>query len=109
MSNYRNADIQKLTDMFKALSNRNRLSIFMRLVLCCAEGTRWDVSPKGCACVGELGKDLGIASSTVSHHIKELHRAGLIRTQRAGQQIQCWIEPGTLRYLAEFFSHPTCQ
>ena len=109
MSNYRKDDIHKLTDMFKALSNPHRLSIFLRLVMCCSEETQWDVSPEGCACVGELGQDLGIAPSTVSHHIKELHRAGLIRTERAGQQINCWIEPGTLRYLAEFFSRPACE
>ena len=109
MSNYRKDDIQKLTEMFKALSNPHRLSIFLRLVMCCSEGTQWDVSPEGCVCVGELGQDLGIAPSTVSHHIKELHRAGLIRTERAGQQIKCWIDPGTLRYLAEFFSRPACE
>jgi ArsR family transcriptional regulator len=111
MSNYRKDDeeIQKLSDIFKALSNSNRLRIFLRLVMCCSEGTRWEVPPEGCACIGELGQDLSIVPSTISHHIKELHRAGLIQTERDGQQIRCWIEPEMLRYLAEFFTYPTCQ
>jgi SAM-dependent methyltransferase len=45
------------------------------------------------ACVGELGQDLGIVGSTISHHIKELRRAGLIRRERQGQKIVCWIDP----------------
>jgi len=58
---------------------------------------------ESCACVGELGKDLGIAPSTLSHHIKELRRAGLIRMERRGQKIDCWIDPATLKALKEFF------
>lgn len=57
------------------------------------------------ACVGDLGKDLQIAPSTVSHHIKELHRAGLITTERCGQSIRCRVEPEVLKELGDFF-HP---
>ena len=81
---------------------------FLRLVSCCAPGTRasidTDVDPEGCACVGELGQDLGIVPSTISHHIKELRRAGLIRMERRGQKIECWIDPETVAALREFFS-----
>lgn len=55
------------------------------------------------ACVGELGKTLEVAPSTVSHHIKELHQAGLIRMKRHGQKVACWIDPETLNILAGFF------
>ena len=40
--------------------------------------------------------------SIVSHHIKELYRAGLIRTKRKGQNVQCWIDPEVLKDLARF-------
>ena len=55
------------------------------------------------SCVSDLGTDLGIAPSTVSHHLKELRRAGLIRMQRSRQNVECWVDPGSLDELADFF------
>jgi ArsR family transcriptional regulator len=54
--------------------------------------------------VGELGEGLGIAPSTLSHHLKELHRAGLIEMERQGKCVVCWIEPKTLKILGNFFN-----
>jgi ArsR family transcriptional regulator len=72
MSKYRDKNIEEFAEMFKALSNPNRLKIFLRLVSCCTPGTRASIDSKGelerCACVGELGQDLGIVPSTISHH-----------------------------------------
>ncbi len=107
MSNYRDKNIVKYAEMFKALSNPNRLKIFMRLTSCCQPGTVASINRAtgeiGCACVGELGKDLGIVPSTLSHHIKELRQAGLIRMERRGQKTECWIDPKTLTALRDFF------
>lgn len=107
MPNYRYNHIEKYAEMFKALSNPNRLKIFLRLISCCLPGTVTSINSttgeKGCACVGELGQDLGIVASTVSHHIKELRQAGLIRMERRGQKIECWIDPTTLEDLQKFF------
>jgi ArsR family transcriptional regulator len=108
MSNYRDEHIEKFAEMFKALCNPNRLKIFMRLISCCQPGTVTSINPdtgtEGCACVGELGQDLGIVPSTISHHIKELRQAGLIRMERRGQKIECFIDPATLTALQDFFS-----
>ena len=108
MSNYQDSQINKFAEMFKALSNPNRLRIFMRLVSCCQPGTvttiQDDVAPEMCACVGELGQDLGIVPSTISHHIKELRQAGLIRMERKGQKMDCWVEPEAISALKSFFS-----
>ena len=108
MSNYRNDETERLATMFKALSNPHRLNIFVRLAMCCQDGTRWEEDVFGCSCIGEVAQNLGISPSTVSHHVKELRQSGLIRTERVGQQIRCWIEPETLRYLADFFSRYHC-
>jgi len=104
MSNDDNKKLYKYAEVFKALSNPNRLKIFWSLATCCKPGTIGIIDSGNTACVGEIGKDLDIVPSTVSHHIKELRRAGLIKTHRRGQNIECWVDPGILEELKVFFS-----
>ncbi len=106
MSNYRNIDTEQLAGAFKALSNPHRLSIFRRLASCCLPGGACNTETEMYECVGKLGRDLGIAPSTISHHIKELYQAGLIKMKRRGQTVECWVDPETLDSLAEFFKQP---
>ena len=68
--------LEQYADMFKALSNYNRLRIFLHTLGC---------YPPGETCVAEAGdisaglramaQDLGLAPSTVSHHLKELRNS----------------------------------
>lgn len=106
MSKYRIGDFSRLAGKFKALSNPHRLKIFMRLATSCLADSDCCDSDEMCACVGELGRDLKIAPSTVSHHIKELNQAGLIVLKRAGQSIQCRVEPKVLKELENTFRLP---
>lgn len=101
MSNYQ-SNIN-LSEAFKALSNPNRLELFERLMSCCAPGVRCDAEKAARFCVGELGEGLAIAPSTLSHHLKELNRAGLVQMERRGKNVDCWVEPEALRVLATFF------
>ena len=103
MSKYRNKNIDKFAEILKALSNPNRLRIFSRLVSCCQKGVSYDAQNGLCPCVGELGKDLGIAASTLSHHVKELRRVGLIHVERNGQKMECWVDNKVLNDLSGFF------
>jgi len=103
VSNYKTNDVEKLSEIFKALSNPHRLSIFMRLARCTGEEMTSNDGNLVCECVGTLGKDLDIAPSTVSHHIKELRRAGLIIIRRRGQTLECSVAPDMLKLLADFF------
>lgn len=104
MSNNKNKKLEKYAEIFKALSNPNRLKIFFGLATCCKPGTIGIFQPDNTACVGDIGKDLDIVPSTVSHHIKELRQAGLIKTRRRGQNIECWVDPEILEELKIFLS-----
>jgi DNA-binding transcriptional ArsR family regulator len=95
MSNYQD-DIEHYTEIFKALSTPNRLRIFLRLVSCCPPGTKCSTDVALRQCVSELGEGLEIDPSTVSHHIRELRQSGLIRMQRKGKNMLCWVDPETV-------------
>lgn len=100
MSNYE----INLSDAFKALSNSHRLQLFERLMHCCEPGTKCDAAEAMQFCVGDLGEGLNIAPSTLSHHLKELNRAGLVKMERRGKNVACWVEPEVLQQLALFFN-----
>jgi DNA-binding transcriptional ArsR family regulator len=95
-------NIQKAAVAFKALAHPHRLAIFLRLSDCC-QRRGCDAEECSRLCVGELGKGLGVGQPTVSHHLKELSRAGLIRTCKCGQSTECWVAETTLDELAQFF------
>lgn len=101
MSNYETKF--NLPEAFKALSNPNRLELFERLMNCCEPGTRCNAEQAARFCVGELGEGLDIAPSTLSHHLKELNRAGLVHMERRGKHVDCWVEPEVLTTMASFF------
>lgn len=103
MSNNRNKQIDEFSEIFKALSNPNRLKIFIRLASCCAPGTVSLIDEDHTAYVGDLSSELDVGKSTVSHHIKELRRVGLLKSERRGQKIACWVDPEKVRQLERFF------
>lgn len=105
MSNY-SIDPEQLAEMFKALGNPHRLAMFQRLSRCCAPGTVCDVDIAAHQSVSELGEDMDIAPSTLSHHLKELNRAGLIQMRRDGKSVKCWVDATTLKALGDFFDKP---
>ncbi|HVK72544.1 MAG TPA: hypothetical protein VM734_04465 [Kofleriaceae bacterium] len=96
-------DPKRLARVFKALSNPNRLELFLSLL----EESRLDLA-KGrvhdCFLAPILQKlDLAIGAPTVSHHVKELADAGLIDTERDGKQLVCTVRPEVMRELRELF------
>jgi len=104
MSKY-TIDVEQLAEVFKALSNPNRLRILLRLLSYCQPGiTYTSTDDEVCPCVGVIGKDLNIVPSTVSHHLKELNRVGLIRMKRQGKNVECSIDLETLDRITMFFT-----
>ncbi|MBF0170163.1 MAG: winged helix-turn-helix transcriptional regulator [Nitrospinae bacterium] len=90
MSN--NDNLLLWAEAFKALGNEHRLRLYLALVACCGDGMVCAPAEDGSLpCVGDLGKDLDIAPSTLSHHLKELAQAGLIRMERRGRHITCSV------------------
>ena len=87
MSKYSTVTIEQLSQAFQALANPNRLQIYLQLRDCCVPGTACNIDSAAGCCVGELGSDLDIALSTLSHHLKELNRAGLVNTERRGSMM----------------------
>jgi ArsR family transcriptional regulator len=103
MSNYRNDEVARLASMCKALGNTHRLRIFQRLMSCCTPGTVCALEGASPNCVGELGTELDIAASTLSHHIKTLAQAGLIHLHRRGQFVDCHVDPAAAALFGGLF------
>ena len=103
MSKLETNDLARYAAAFRALGNPHRLRLFLRLTACCPPGTACDAERDAGLCVGDLGEDLEVAPSTLSHHLKELNRAGLVHMERRGQRVQCRVDPDGLEDLAAFF------
>jgi ArsR family transcriptional regulator len=80
-----------LADTFRALGEPVRLQM---LSLIAAQPSR-----EVCAC--ELVEPLGLSQPTVSHHLKVLHKAGLLERERRGTWIFYRILPEKLAMLRE--------
>ncbi len=93
MSNYETMSLEHYANLLRALSNPHRLQVFQLLSGCCEAGTPCRSDQVLSRCVGDLDQQLEIASSTLSHHLRELHHAGLIDMQRRGKQIFCSVNP----------------
>lgn len=104
MSNYKSIEPNQLIDIFKALANSHRLKIYSILTSCCSPGTHCASDEVFSCCVGDLDSQLDIAASTLSHHLKELNRAGLIHMKREGKQVFCSVNPDMMKQLQQLFS-----
>jgi len=82
-----------------ALAHATRLDIFRLLV---AQG------PNGLA-AGAIAHELEVAASTLSFHLKELERAGLVRAWRRRRQIFYAADYEGMRRLLAFLTEDCCQ
>ena len=80
-------DNNQLAKVFKALSNPNRLELYLQIA------KAHEASFKGeCECsLSDIIGRLKIGAPTISHHIKELANAGLIVTEKRGKFLVCRV------------------
>jgi len=94
-----------LAKYFKALSNPQRLKLFLMIHRrfektnagqgeSCCQGFE-KAFTAACSC-------LKLSRSTISHHFKELQSAGLITCQRIGQAFSCKVNEDAVRAIKEF-------
>lgn len=76
-------ETKKIAKVFKALSNPNRLELYLQIV------KKHETSYKtGSGClICEIAESLNIGAPTISHHLKELANAELIFTERKGRYL----------------------
>jgi len=74
-----------------------------RDLACCSGDRATDCTFDSASCkVGDLAESLAIDGATLSYHLKELDRAGLIERERRGRQIYCRINRRQLEELWRF-------
>lgn len=89
----------KLANAFKALSNPNRLRVYIEIMQRQGNGLHAEA---GCA-LTDLMPCLKIGAPTVSHHIKELVNADLITVEKNGKFVTCYLNEAMRKELQAFF------
>jgi DNA-binding transcriptional ArsR family regulator len=90
--------IIRFADMFTAMGTEPRLRI-MRLLL--------SAYPDGMA-AGEIGAELNIAASTMSHHLEKLKNEDLVKMRREGTYLWYSANAEALRELLGFLYAECC-
>ena len=92
------ADVSRLADMLAAMGTEPRLRI-MRLLL--------SAHPHGLV-VGEIGDELGMTGSTLSHHLEKLKNEGLVSVKRESTFLRYSANAETLQELLGFLYAECC-
>ncbi len=109
-------ELSNYSKIFKALSNEQRLKIFMMIYknCCVPEGTvvgsEFRFKDESCCSIkGSLEKAftricecMNLSRSTISHHFKELQNAGLITCEREGQTYRCSVNEDAVKAIKDF-------
>ena len=90
--------LTRYADMFSAMGTESRLRI-MQLLL--------SAHPEGMV-VGEIGEELEIPSSTLSHHLEKLKNEDLVNVRREGTFLWYSANTGSLQKLLGFLYAECC-
>ena len=81
-----------------ALGHDARLSIFRLLVKAGADGLR----------VSDIGAHLGLAPSTLAHHLSTLVDAGLVVQERQGREVLNRVDYPAMHRVLDFLTSECC-
>jgi ArsR family transcriptional regulator, arsenate/arsenite/antimonite-responsive transcriptional repressor len=90
--------LEKAADQLEALGNPVRLKIYRMLVRAGADGLA----------VGTVQDRLGVAASTLSHHVKRLVAAGLVTQERQATTLVCRAHFSAMNALIGYLSDECC-
>jgi DNA-binding transcriptional ArsR family regulator len=91
-------EVTRFADMLSAMGAESRLRV-LRLLL--------SAHPEGLV-VGEIGEELEIPNSTLSHHLEKLKNEDLIRVQREGTFLRYTANTAVLEELLGFLFAECC-
>lgn len=91
-------DLADASACLEALGNQSRLAVFRLLVR----------AGEGGLSVGRIQQHLGIAPSTLSHHLKGLIHVGLVAQERQGTTLLCRANFQRMQALLAFLSEECC-
>jgi DNA-binding transcriptional ArsR family regulator len=83
---------------FAALGSEQRLAIVRRLVRAGPDGLP----------MGDLGNDVGVTGSVLTHHLKQLVSAGLVTQRKDGRRILSRIDHPAINALSAFLVAECC-
>ena len=93
-------DAKKLAKIFKALSNENRLELYLKI----AQAHESGFEAGGKCWVSDISACLNIGAPTISHHIKELVNAELITTEKKGKFLICRVNKKLVTQVSKFLT-----
>lgn len=94
----RTLDLEEAAQAFAALGSEQRLSVLQALVAAGPEGLS----------AGGLIERTGIAASTLTHHLRFLTQAGLVKQRREGRSILSTAEFGRVNQLSQYLLLNCC-
>ena len=97
----KHTDIKRMAGVFKALSNENRLGLFLEILR--VHDTCFEAEPAECF-ITDIMDSMKIGAPTVSHHMKELTNAGLVITERKGKFLTAKINDELLNEISALLS-----
>lgn len=91
-------ELTRAATAFAALGSEHRLAILRRLVRAGHAGLP----------IGQLGEDVGVSGSVLTHHVKHLVTAGLVDQRRDGRRILCSVVHPEVEALSQFLISECC-